>query len=46
MQRYWLDCHLVEFPLGVSKEGDGISLPHAHSHSSEPGRRAVQNGVH
>lgn len=35
----------MQVPLGVSEEGDGMSRPHADSHSSETGRRAVQYGL-
>lgn len=35
----------MQVSLGVSKEGDRMSHPHADSHSSETGRRAVQYGL-
>lgn len=41
----WPQEHLVQVPLGVSQEGDGMSRPHADGHSSETGGRAVQYGL-
>lgn len=38
-------CYLVQVPLGVSQEGDGVSRPHADSHGGEAGGRAVQYGL-
>lgn len=37
--------YLVQVPLGISQEGNGMSRPHADSHSSETGRWAVQYGL-
>lgn len=34
--------YLVQVPLGVTQEGDGVSRPHADRHCGETGRRAVQ----
>lgn len=38
-------CYLVQVPLGVSQEGNGMSRPHADGHGSEAGGRAVQYGL-
>ncbi len=40
-----IPCYLMQVPLRVSQEGNGMSRPHADSHSSETGRRAVQYGL-
>lgn len=38
-------CYLVQVPLGVPQEGDGMSRPHIDGHRCQPGGRAVQYGL-